>query len=400
MLSPLCISDLPRSVTSPRSTETLSNVTKIQTRCVCGLPDKLLHDLGDFPGDGLRAIKRGQTRSIKIPTMSLAIRLPDILANWPWPRALNPNYADCRLESQEWSSKFRVFSTAQQRAFDLCDPSLLASLAYPTVTRARCRVVCDLLYIFGMFDDCSDVMEAKAVEEWADIIMHALRNPHSPRPTEEPVLFWSNALKVVGSAAQKHFIEEFGLYTKAVVEQARDRDHVIFRDVESYMVLRRNNLGAKPAFALLEMDVDIPENIYEDPALDTLRQCAVDMICLANDLYSFNVEQAKGDDHNIVTLMIIHEHMAVQEAIDRVSAIHDRLATEFLDVFHSLPSFGSPAVDSMVRRYVDGLGNWIRANECWSFETWRYFKNDGLRVQRERLVDLLPRDGSLLSIVA
>ncbi len=36
--------------------------------------------------------------------------------------------------------------------------------------------------------DCSDAMDAKAVQEWADIIMHALRNPHSPRPSEEPII--------------------------------------------------------------------------------------------------------------------------------------------------------------------------------------------------------------------
>jgi hypothetical protein len=180
------------------------------------------------------------------------------------------------------------------------------------------------------------------------------------------------------------------------------------------MDIRRNNLGAKPAFALLEMDMEIPQVIYDDARLVALRHWAVDMICLANvgcpiaingtltnwpqDLYSFNVEQAKGDDHNIVTLMIIHEKISVQEAIDHVATIHDRLAAEFLAVFNSLPSFGSQAVDNTVHRYVDGLGNWIRANECWSFETWRYFKDDGLRVQKERTVELLPRDTFLAAI--
>jgi poly-gamma-glutamate capsule biosynthesis protein CapA/YwtB (metallophosphatase superfamily) len=67
--------------------------------------------------------------------MPTVIKLPDILANWPWSRAINPNYAICRTESQVWSSKFKVFSSNAQRAFDLCDPSLLASLAYPTVDR-------------------------------------------------------------------------------------------------------------------------------------------------------------------------------------------------------------------------------------------------------------------------
>ncbi|KAF7330915.1 Terpene cyclase [Mycena venus] len=316
--------------------------------------------------------------------MPTKIKLPDILANWPWSRAINPNYANCRIESRAWSGKFRVFSPKAQHAFDLCNPSLLASLAYPAVDHARCRVICDLLYVFGVFDDCSDAMDANAVQEWADIIMDALRNPCSPRPIEEPVIgeiirsFWSNATMVVSATVQNRFIAEFGLYTQAVDLLLT----LASGNVEGYMDLRRNNLGAKPAFELLAMDLDIPQVVYDNNALATLRQCAVDMICLANDLYSFNVEQAKGDDHNIITLMIIQEGMTVQGAVDRVSTIHDRLAAQFLAVFHSLPSFGSPAVDNMVRRYVDGLGNWVRANECWSFESWRYFADDGPRVQK------------------
>ncbi|KAJ7155535.1 terpenoid synthase [Mycena crocata] len=333
--------------------------------------------------------------------MPTKIHLPDILAAWPWHRAINPNYAECRIESQAWSSRFHVFSAEAQYAFDLCDPSLLASLAYPAVSRAGCRVVCDLLYIFGMFDDCTDAMGATAVQEWVDIIMDAFKSPQAPRPGSEPIIgemirsFWANAINTVGPTAQKRFIEEFEYYTKAVVEQAQDRDRFVFRNLENYMDVRRNNLGAKPAFALLEMDFEMPQHVYDNSALVTLRKCSVDMICLANDLYSFNVEQAKGDDHNIVALMMLHENIHVQEAINRTSAMHDSLSEQFLATLDTLPSFDSPAIDDMVRRYADGLGNWIRANDCWSFETWRYFKNDGPRVQRERVLDLLPQEKEL-----
>lgn len=174
------------------------------------------------------------------------------------------------------------------------------------------------------------------------------------------------------------------------------------------MDIRRNNVGAKPAFTLLEMDMEIPQDIFDHKSLVTLRECTIDMLCLANvgfppipfaqspdfplqDLYSFNVEQAKGDDHNIVTLIMLHEKLNIHQAIEYVATMHNQLADQFQGVYSTLPSFGSPGADAMVHKYVDGLGNWIRANECWSFESWRYFKDEGLRIQKERVVRLLPK---------
>jgi hypothetical protein len=47
-------------------------------------------------------------------------------------------------------------------------------------------VAYDLYLIY--LQDCSDVMGADAVQEWVDIIMHALKNPNSPRLSEEPII--------------------------------------------------------------------------------------------------------------------------------------------------------------------------------------------------------------------
>ncbi|KAF7303042.1 Terpenoid synthase [Mycena kentingensis (nom. inval.)] len=333
--------------------------------------------------------------------MPTLLNLPDILAAWPWPRKLNAHYAECRPESQAWSHSFQIFSSPKaQRALDMCDPSLLGALAYPDVNRARCRVACDLIYVFGMFDESSDAMDAKSVQVWVDIIMDAMKNPDAPRPKGEPVIgevmrsFWSNAIKVVSPTAQKRFVREFGIYAQACVDQARDRAEAGFRDIDSFMEMRREDVGAKPSFALIGMDQNIPDEVYDHPVLAKARSIAF----YGQDMYSFNVEQAKGDDHNIVTLLIMHEKLSVQAAIDRVAGVHDGLAAQFLEISRTLPSFGTPELDAQARCVLDGVGNWIQANECWSFESMRYFWDAGLRVQRERVVELLPRAPNLVPI--
>jgi Delta6-protoilludene synthase len=108
------------------------------------------------------------------------------------------------------------------------------------------------------------------------------------------------------------------------------------------------------------------------------------------DLCSYNVEQSRGDDkHNIVKLIMLQEKTDLNGAMTFISNMHDRLLEKFLNTARDLPSFGEP-IDGWILRYIDGLGNWVRASDAWSFESWRYFKGEGLNVQRDRWVELLP----------
>lgn len=80
----------------------------------------------------------------------------------------------------------------------------------------------------------------------------------------------------------------------------------------------------------------------------------------------------------------------LQSAMDYIGVLHDRLAGAFLLTKDRLPSFG-PHIDAQVARYVHGLGNWVRANDQWSFESQRYFGTKGLEIIQHRTVQLLPK---------
>jgi hypothetical protein len=94
--------------------------------------------------------------------------------------------------------------------------------------------------------------------------------------------FWVNAMTCLGPTAQRRFIETFDTYTESVVQQAEDRDKHVFRDVESYMQVRRDTIGAKPSFALLEHDMELPDEVFNHPLMHDLRMWCIDMLCLGN----------------------------------------------------------------------------------------------------------------------
>lgn len=78
--------------------------------------------------------------------------------------------------------------------------------------------------------------------------------------------------------------------------------------------------------------------------------------------------QARGDDgHNLVTIVMKQYNLDPQGAMDWISDLHDDIVDEFLETWRLLPTFGGP-IDREIRTYVDGLGNWVRANDSWSFE--------------------------------
>ena len=105
------------------------------------------------------------------------------------------------------------------------------------------------------------------------------------------------------------------------------------------------------------------------------------------------MEQAKGDDaFNIVTVVMNQLGTDVHGAMEWVAERHRHLVDQFLEHVGKLPSW-TPEIDAQVARYVDGLGNWVRANDSWSFESQRYFGLDGLEIEESRWVPLMPKVG-------
>lgn len=62
--------------------------------------------------------------------------------------------------------------------------------------------------------------------------------------------------------------------------------------------------------------------------------------------------------------------LGVQEALDWIGRLHDELANEFIAEYERVPSLftESEAINLEIRLYADALGNWVRANDQWSFE--------------------------------
>ncbi|KAF7372600.1 Terpene cyclase [Mycena venus] len=277
---------------------------------------------------------------------SIRLLFPDTLCKWPWPRHLNPHFEVCKDESAAWLETFNAFSPKAQTASNRCDFNLLASLAYPLLDKDGCRG-CDLMNLFFLIDEHFDKSDTNGARVQADIVMHALRNPNMVRPHGEWIggevarQFWLNAIRIATPTSQRRFIDEFHVYMDSMVQKAQDRTEDHIRGIDEYFEVRRVTIGVKAAIFINEIRMNIPDEVLRNEHIETLISASTDMILIANDLYSYNVED--------------------------------------------------PQLDHQVTELIHGLGNWVRGYDVWSFESERYFGKRGKEIQMTRTVELLPK---------
>ena len=92
-------------------------------------------------------------------------------------------------------------------------------------------------------------------------------------------------MRTIGSASmasQRHFIESFSAYLEAVIQQASDRDEHTRHSIESYLKIRRENIGLRPTLSILEMDMNIPDEAFYHPTIVQLSYYIAELIILDN----------------------------------------------------------------------------------------------------------------------
>ena len=109
------------------------------------------------------------------------------------------------------------------------------------------------------------------------------------------------------------------------------------------------------------------------------------------DMASYNVEQSTGDDeHSVITSVMNEFGTDVNGAMLWAQDYHTKAEQKFHAAMAALPEWDEP-LNSQVKAYCHGVGNWVRANYEWGFEGKKYFGDRGLEIMEKRWVSLLPK---------
>ncbi|KAF9453461.1 terpenoid synthase [Macrolepiota fuliginosa MF-IS2] len=320
--------------------------------------------------------------------------LPDLLTGCPLKDGTNPYYREAGADSRAWINSFHIFANRKRADFVQGLNELLCSHAYCYTGYEQFRTTCDFVNVLFVVDEISDEQTGKDARNTCFSFAEAMRNPDSDdqsvvaRITRE---FRARLVRLAGSNNLQRFIKLCEDYTRCVVREAELREAGEVLSTEEFIPLRRNNSAVLLCFSLIEcaLGVDLPDEMYKNPTFMKAYWAACDHVCWANDVYSYNVEQSKGQSgNNVVTVLMNDRNISLQEACD-VVGVH---CQQFVDDYLSARDELRATVGGDASRVVEAMGNWIIGNVEWSFESPRYFGHEHDEVKRTLTLTLRPSE--------
>ncbi|KAI9057325.1 terpenoid synthase [Trametes sanguinea] len=327
---------------------------------------------------------------------TVVLSFPDFISPIPYPLRCHVQEREVSRESEEWLLSMANFSEKQRAKFLTLNAGLLSGMCYIDCTFDELRVCTDFMNFLFTLDDWTDEFDTAGTRGLAECVMNTLYHPHTyhsdtaaHRLTKS---FWVRMQKTAGPGCQQRLMSTLDTYFQAIMQQAADRGSGNIPELEEYIVLRRDTSGCKTGFAFIEYaaNIDLPDDVIEHPILKALSDATNDLVSWANDVLSYNAEQARGDTHNLVCVLMHMNGVDRQEAIELAGELWRKTLDWFFECRKVVPSWG-PEIDRQVALYIQGLEDWIIANAEWSFETERYFGKEGHIVKKTRKVALLPQ---------
>ncbi|KAF9237784.1 isoprenoid synthase domain-containing protein [Melanogaster broomeanus] len=262
----------------------------------------------------------------------------------------------------------------------------LGAFIYPDADAFHLRVCSDFLNWLFNVDDWLEEFDVSDTLGMRDSCIGALRDPNNFQ-TEKlgakmAKSFFGRVIQTGGPGCTERFIRTMDEYFTAVVRQVDYLASGHIPDLESYIALRRDTSAVKPSCALAEYAacIDLPDEVKAHPVIQSW----------SNDIYSYNVEQCRGEPHNLIIVLMHHQEISLQDAVDYAGALCKGSIQRFEENRAVLPSWGEE-IDRQVASYVESLQDWMVGSLHWSFESERYFGKEGPQVKQTRIVKLLPK---------
>ena len=84
------------------------------------------------------------------------------------------------------------------------------------------------------------------------------------------------------------------------MQEAEDHTHKHIRTINEYMEMRRDSIGMKTVFAILEIGLNLPDEVVRHPVINELSTLALEIVSLDN--------VSRDATRNMATLTVIAGH--------------------------------------------------------------------------------------------
>ncbi|THH00322.1 hypothetical protein EW145_g7101 [Phellinidium pouzarii] len=314
-------------------------------------------------------------KSLNFPSTAAKLIIPDLISDCPFALHLNPDGANAGINSDAWLSTKGGLGAKKQNMLRGLKCGLLAAMTYPDAPPYELRTCCDFLSFLFHLDDLSDGMDKRGTLSTRKVVIGSMCDPTFDSGTRIGRMardIWRRFAPLASTGTKARFISTFELFFRAISQQAFDRRAGVVLDLKSYICVRRDTSG-----------------LMGHEAVETMGEATNDLVSWSNDIFSFKVENARDDTHNMISISMLTLGLSLQDAVDYVGELCSASIARFLAGKRRLPSFDNGGrVDREVGIYVRGLEDWIVGSLHWSFESARYFGGEGGGIRKTRVVRL------------
>ncbi|KAK0484585.1 isoprenoid synthase domain-containing protein [Armillaria novae-zelandiae] len=329
----------------------------------------------------------------------MLVTLPHLLKDWPVEGTLCSHYKAVAEAHNAWVKDSGFFSPKQTYALLKLDATLLCSMIYPDCDEVMLRLLSDLFAVSFLFDDHFERSKAEDVLEQTKAFGRAYSDPDSSLlEPANPLLKVTQDLAI---AMRKEAPEAFptlavtwetwmqGICEEALFHAAKKQFDVTF---DEFIEHRLRSAACEWALGAILLQCKLPKNLLDHPVIAKMRYEICLLAAISNDVYSFNIEQARGHGGNVVIISMKQYSFDAQEALDYIGGYSRQHEEHFMELTNQAPSTDDPDVNSQIKAYISSLAKFLIGTNNWHLESSRYRGNVSLEsLRKDRQVTLLPK---------
>jgi len=281
----------------------------------------------------------------------------------------NPRCRSVTVAARKWALSSLALDEDERRGLPGLKLGLLASLCYPTCDSPQLLLTIQFMTLMVRWVDRATSLDAAVFDQ-----------------------IWGHLSRTSHPAWQKRFQGHLHAFRMARSRAAKDNEAAVTADLESYITLRQDSSGVKLLFDLMEyaVGIHISGEAHASPVLHRLRHDAVNIVAWAIDVASYAQKQARGDRHNLLTVLIEEKKLTAQGAADAAGALIRDTMDMFLANEQAILSESATRLNPDIRRFAQGLRDWIVGFIHWIYETERFFGESAEEVRAFGWVFLPP----------
>ncbi|MET7597236.1 terpene cyclase [Streptomyces sp. NPDC005481] len=311
----------------------------------------------------------------------------DIAFHLPFPTAMSPDLEGARERNLAWVQQMGLVGKGRSLEwYTSWDMPHLAALGFPYATGAALDLCADAMSLFFVFDDQFDgalgqdpARAAAVCQTMIDIVHGTVPGLYADACSRAFADVWARSADGAHPGWVARCAHEWEYYFATQAHEAIGRLRGTPSDMETYLQVRRGTAGTDLPLSLGERAalIHVPAAAFHSPQLRIMRQAAIDVTLMCNDVYSLEKEEARGDMDNLVLVLEHGRGCTRQEAIAEARREVRRRVERYQELALQVPGLCAQLglterENASVDTYVELMGTWMGGYHAWQTHTRRY----------------------------